>query len=83
MHGNVCVIRQAKANKVGISDHIGKSKPFSSEWLVTETKKNKTNAEFAEFSSRNKVPSFRNLTFLFMCMRAGQLGPKTTVYYTL
>ena len=57
------------AGNVGISDHWGKPKTFSSDCLVTESKKAWQMLQFSELSKRNKGPSFHNLTFLLMLLR--------------
>ena len=54
---------------MGISDHLGKPKPFSNDCLVTENQKSIANAAISELSQRNKGPSFHNLTFLLMLLR--------------
>ena len=54
---------------MGISDHWEKPNTFSSDCVVTETKKGMQMLQFSELSRRNKGPSFHNLTFLLMSLR--------------
>ena len=46
---------------VDISDHKGTPKPFPSDYLVTENKKQNKMVNYAELSSRNKAPSLHRL----------------------
>ena len=46
---------------VDISDHKGTLKPFPSDCLVTENKKQNKMVNYAELSSRNKAPSLHRL----------------------
>ena len=51
---------------MGISDHWGKPKPFSTDCLVTENQESIAMLQFSDFSQRNKGPSFHNLTNVFI-----------------